>query len=76
MRKYYHSHPWLDCKILARLTGKLSNQKQSNFVEKFNEEIREVFEQLQSWIKFKTFDPQKLPKPKDQVISYNNEELT
>ena len=47
-----------------------------NFVERFIEEITEAFEQLQSWIKFKIFDPQKLPKPKDQLISYNNKELT
>ena len=47
-----------------------------NFVERLIKGIEKTLEQFQFWIKFEIFDPRKLPKSKDQLISYGNEELT
>ena len=45
------------------------------FVDAFIEEINEDFEQLQFWVNFTNFDPRKIPKAKEELKMYDNEEL-
>ena len=46
------------------------------FVGAFIAEINEAFEQLQFWVNFTIFDPRKLPKAKEELKRYGNEELS
>ena len=45
------------------------------FVNRFSEEVKEAFKQLDFWLSFVVFDPRKLPETKAELSTYGGEEI-
>ena len=46
------------------------------FIDRFIEEIKDAFSQLEFWVNFEIFDPRKLPSLKENLAPYGQKELT